>query len=86
MRNSSGIEGVAGKLFGSESVQRAHSDLLDILGSQGVLASGEGAPLDGDVDEAFRTGVVSTIRGGSSEILRDIIAERQLGLPRARPA
>jgi alkylation response protein AidB-like acyl-CoA dehydrogenase len=83
--NASGIEGTARKLYGSESVQRAHWDLLDILGSEAVLEGGGDAPMDGDVNEAFLTGVVGTIRGGSSEILRDIIAERQLGLPRPRP-
>jgi hypothetical protein len=84
--NATGVEGTARKLFGSESVQRAHWDILDILGAEAVLEFGEGGPLNGDANEAFLTGVVGTIRGGSSEILREIIAERQLGLPRARPA
>ena len=84
--HATGVEGTARKLFGSESVQRAHWDLLDILGAESVLEYGEGGPLNGDVSEAFLTGVVGTIRGGSSEILREIIAERQLGLPRARPS
>jgi 3-oxocholest-4-en-26-oyl-CoA dehydrogenase alpha subunit len=82
----SGIEGTAKKLFGSESVQRAHWDMLDIVGARAVLSFGDRSPLEGDLYEAFLTGVVGTIRGGSSEILRDIIAERQLGLPRPRTA
>jgi alkylation response protein AidB-like acyl-CoA dehydrogenase len=36
------------------------------------------------VDEAFRRGVVGTINGGSTEIVREIVAERVLGLPRVR--
>ena len=78
----SGIEGSARKLFGTEAAQRAHWDLLDIIGPEAVLRRGADAPLDGEVEEGFRMGVVNTIRGGSSEVLRDLIAERQLGLPR----
>ena len=43
------------------------------------------APLDGAVDAAFRYGIVGTIYGGSSEIMREIVAQRHLGLPRNRP-
>jgi len=43
------------------------------------------APVDGAVDAAFRYGIVGTIYGGSSEIMREIIAQRHLGLPRNRP-
>jgi alkylation response protein AidB-like acyl-CoA dehydrogenase len=81
-----GTEGSAAKLWGPEAAQRHHWDLLDILGSEGVLHREAGdAPLDAAVEEAFRYGIVGTIYGGSSEIMREIVAERQLGLPRGRP-
>jgi 3-oxocholest-4-en-26-oyl-CoA dehydrogenase alpha subunit len=38
------------------------------------------------VENSFRKAVFSTIAGGSSEVMREIIAERALGLPRNRPA
>ena len=43
-----------------------------------------GAVLGGLVEHAFRHSTVTTIYGGSSEVQREIIAERGLGLPRAR--
>ena len=80
-----GTEGSAAKLFSSESAQRQHWDLLDILGADAVLArEAADAPLGARVEEAFRRGVVGTIYGGSTEIMREIVAERVLGLPRAR--
>jgi alkylation response protein AidB-like acyl-CoA dehydrogenase len=81
-----GIEGSMTKLFASESVQRHYGDLLDMLGSAGVLQPGAaGAPLDGELEAHFRSTVVGTIYGGASEIQREIIAEGRLGLPRNRP-
>ncbi len=80
-----GTEGSAAKLFSAESAQRQHWDLLDILGAEAVLRREAGdAPLSAAVDEAFRRGVVGTIYGGSTEIMREIVAERVLGLPRVR--
>jgi hypothetical protein len=80
-----GTEGSAAKLFSAESAQRQHWDLLDILGAEAVLHREAGdAPLGAAVEEAFRRGVVGTIYGGSTEIMREIVAERVLGLPRVR--
>jgi alkylation response protein AidB-like acyl-CoA dehydrogenase len=80
-----GVEGSSAKLFSTEEAQRVHWDLLDIVGDRAVLhREATGAPLSAAVDEAFRAGVVTTIYGGASEILREIVAERVLGLPRTR--
>lgn len=80
-----GTEGSAAKLYMTEREQRHHWDLLDILGSGAVLGRyADDAPLQAAVEEAFRYGVVGTVYGGSSEIMREIVAERQLGLPRIR--
>jgi alkylation response protein AidB-like acyl-CoA dehydrogenase len=81
-----GVEGSMAKLFASEADQRHYSELLDLLGPEGVLAPGvKDAPLEGELEHHFRSTVVGTIYGGSSEIQREIIAEGRLGLPRNRP-
>jgi alkylation response protein AidB-like acyl-CoA dehydrogenase len=81
-----GVEGSMRELFFTEADQRNYDDALDILGAEGVLApEAPGAPLGGLVERDFRTAVVGTVYGGASEILRDIIAQRRLGLPRNRP-
>ncbi len=82
-----GVEGSMAKLFINEAAQRHYSELLDLLGPDGVLQPGAaGAPFEGDLEAHFRSAVVGTIYGGASEIQREIIAERRLGLPRSRPA
>jgi alkylation response protein AidB-like acyl-CoA dehydrogenase len=81
-----GVEGSMHKLFSSEALQRHYRDTLDILGAEGVLApGGPDAPNGGTFEAGFRAAVVRTIYGGSSEIMREIIAEGRLGLPRNRP-
>ena len=80
-----GVEGSMAKLFSSESIQRSCSTLLDVLGADGVLDErAPGAPAAGAVEYAYRKAAVARIYGGSSEIMRSIIAERGLGLPRTR--
>jgi alkylation response protein AidB-like acyl-CoA dehydrogenase len=80
------VEGSMRKLFWAESAQRHYSDALDILGAEGVLAPDAArAPAGGKFEHDFRAAVVTTVYGGASEILREIIAERRLGLPRNRP-
>ena len=79
------VEGSMAKLHITEAFVRASSELLDLLGPAGLVPFGQpGAVLDGLVEHAFRHSVVTTIYGGSSEVQREIIAGRGLGLPRSR--
>jgi 3-oxocholest-4-en-26-oyl-CoA dehydrogenase alpha subunit len=81
-----GVEGSMTKLFSSEADLRHYSELVDMLGPEGVLRpESGGAPLSGEIEHHFRSTVVGTIYGGASEIQREIIAEGRLGLPRNRP-
>jgi alkylation response protein AidB-like acyl-CoA dehydrogenase len=91
-RSLSAVEGTMSRLFGTVSLQRQHEEILDLIGPEAVL-NGQGlpgndpaAPMGGAAESAFRNSVVETIYGGASEILREIIAEHRLGLPRSRPA
>ncbi len=79
-----GVEGTMAKLFTTEHYQRAAADLLDLLGADGVRRRGDPrAPADGWIEATWRHCQVTTIYGGTSEVLRGIIARRGLGLPRS---
>ena len=70
------------KLFASELTQRIARTGVKVLGMYGQLW-GDGAPLKGRYESSYMTSLSSTIAGGTSEIQRNIIAQRVLGLPRA---
>jgi alkylation response protein AidB-like acyl-CoA dehydrogenase len=82
-----GPEGSASKLVWSENNQRLTKLALEILGSHAQLtdSSGNGGgPGDGYWQYQQLRSRGNTIEAGTSEILRNIIAERVLGLPRSR--
>ena len=77
------------KLLGSEAVQSATDHVLSAMGDDGLIhpaVTAPCAPLNLDShrgswsDRYFRT-FAATIAGGTSEIQRNIIATRVLGLP-----
>ncbi len=69
------------KLFSSELNQRIARTGMKVLGLYGQLW-GDGAPMKGRYESSYMTALSSTIAGGTSEIQRNIIAQRGLGLPR----
>jgi alkylation response protein AidB-like acyl-CoA dehydrogenase len=78
-----GPEGSASKLVWSENNQRLTKLALEILGSHAQLTNG-GGYADGYWQYQQLRSRGNTIEAGTSEILRNIVAERVLGLPRSR--
>jgi alkylation response protein AidB-like acyl-CoA dehydrogenase len=71
------------KLFNTEFAQRLYETGVNLLGPYGYLAEGSPhAPDDGAMSHNFLSAVQDTIGAGTSEVQRDIIAIRGLGLPR----
>ena len=80
-----GLEGSMSKVFAAEAYQRASRWTLAAAGPAGLLQFHEpGAAADGFIDYDARHSPVMTIYGGTTEINRNNIAERHLGLPRSR--
>ncbi len=76
-------EATMAKLFGSELGQRVARVGMDVLGLYGPLKRGSlWAVLRGRLEHLYRASISDTIAAGTSEIMRNIIATRGLGLPR----
>ena len=70
------------KLYMNEQSKRVADAAQDLLGPAAQLRYGEpAAPLGGRFERSYRYTVVDTIGGGTSEIQKNIIARRGLGLP-----
>jgi alkylation response protein AidB-like acyl-CoA dehydrogenase len=83
-----GPEGSIGKLVGAELNQRIYEFCMDLLGPEGLLYHGyamTGAHREGDwrgpIQQRYLRSRANTIEGGTSEVMRNILGERVLGLP-----
>src|SRR5579859_6299316 len=68
------------KLFNSELSQRLAETAMECLGMKGGIVRGRP---EGSFARGYLGAVPATIRGGTSEVQRNVIATRGLGLPRA---
>ena len=73
--------GPASKVFSTEAFITNSADLLDLSAPDSLLRGKEGLGL---VEKGYRHSTATTIYGGTSEVLRSMVAERRLGLPRSR--
>ncbi|MCE2460305.1 MAG: acyl-CoA dehydrogenase family protein [Pseudomonadales bacterium] len=70
------------KLYGTEQNMRRNDLLMDILGTQGLGWAGEGfTGAERGSTRGWLRSKANSIEGGTSEIQRNIIAKRVLGLP-----
>ncbi len=84
-----GPEGSVAKLAFAEENQRTSELCVELLGAAGMLYSStyplvrpsETALASGDMRKAFLRMRANSIEGGTSEVMRNIIGERVLGLP-----
>ncbi len=71
------------KLYATELSKRLASASMDIAGPGSQLrVKTPSAPMAGRAESTYRYTVIDTIGGGASEIQKNIIARRKLGLPK----
>jgi 3-oxocholest-4-en-26-oyl-CoA dehydrogenase alpha subunit len=71
------------KLYATELSKRLANAAMDIVGHEAQLRVGtDEAPMGGRTESTYRYTVLDTIGGGTSEVQKNIIARRKLGLPK----
>ncbi len=77
------VESSEYKLFATEFSRRLASASMDLAapGSQ-LRVRTKAAPMEGRAESTYRYTVIDTIGGGTSEVQKNIIARRLLGLPK----
>jgi alkylation response protein AidB-like acyl-CoA dehydrogenase len=75
-------EASMGKMFSTELSQRVARTEMKLIGLYGTLMGGPYSPRNGAISRGYLGAVSATIAGGTSEIQRNILAQRGLGLPR----
>jgi alkylation response protein AidB-like acyl-CoA dehydrogenase len=73
--------GPMAKLFGSEAWIMSTGELLDLMAPEGLI---RGHTDTGMIELEYRKSIASTVYAGVSEVMRSLIAESALGLPRSR--
>lgn len=77
-----GVESSIEKILGSETDQRLQDVAMQVLGPHGAAYKGPHAADASGIAKEYMYSRSETIMGGTSEIQRNLIAQRLLGLPR----
>jgi hypothetical protein len=76
-------ESSAQKIIATDLIQEIADFGVELLGMHGQLTQDSPhARLDGELEQAYRSGIFLRFGGGANEVQRDIIARRGLGMPR----
>ncbi|HAL47244.1 MAG TPA: acyl-CoA dehydrogenase, partial [Dehalococcoidia bacterium] len=76
-------ESSAQKIIATDLIQEIADFGVELLGMHGQLTpESPHARLDGELEQAYRSGIFLRFGGGANEVQRDIIARRGLGMPR----
>jgi alkylation response protein AidB-like acyl-CoA dehydrogenase len=77
--------GPMAKLLSSEALERRAEEMVDVMGPDALRSYFDPtAPVNGLVEYLLRFSLGTTIYAGTSEVHRNMIAQRALGLPRPR--
>ena len=74
--------GPMSKVYGSELAQHFIEWAAELIGHEVLFTEGDDV-LARDIEEQLRAATVLTVIGGTSEVQRNIVANRHLGLPRS---
>lgn len=76
-----GPESSIGKIITANQLQDITNNAIESMDHFGIVTDGAHAPLDGVFQQSYMWAAGLRIAGGTDEILKNIIAERILGLP-----
>ena len=76
-----GPESSIGKIVGANQAQALASEAVDLMDQYGIISDPALAPLEAEFQVGLLRAPGSRLAGGTDEILRNILAERVLGLP-----
>jgi alkylation response protein AidB-like acyl-CoA dehydrogenase len=76
-----GPEASIGKIVSANQLQAMSTEAMEVLDQYGIISDTELAPLEAGFQQSVMWSAGLRIAGGTDEILKNIIAERVLGLP-----